>query len=199
MVTGQVEFDSHTSEIVVSTADVINLLTPHQVSGRDYHPPEGADLVVALETALSADDMDTATSGQLTEFEDYVRALRGVFELVDGGAGDLGAACELTNGVLRETGAIPVLASHNGKPWHLHFHPLDADWAKSWIGPMATGLAMVLGSENWVRLGVCSAPACDAVYVDTSRNGAKRFCSTTCQNRVKAAAFRERHRAATSS
>jgi predicted RNA-binding Zn ribbon-like protein len=31
------------------------------------------------------------------------------------------------------------------------------------------------------------------VYVDTSRNGSKRFCSTACQNRVKAATFRERH------
>jgi predicted RNA-binding Zn ribbon-like protein len=26
--------------------------------------------------------------------------------------------------------------------------------------------------------------------VDTSRNGTRRFCSTSCQNRVKAAAFR---------
>jgi predicted RNA-binding Zn ribbon-like protein len=31
------------------------------------------------------------------------------------------------------------------------------------------------------------------VYVDTSRNGTRRFCSTTCQNRVKTAAFRSRH------
>jgi predicted RNA-binding Zn ribbon-like protein len=30
------------------------------------------------------------------------------------------------------------------------------------------------------------------VYVDVSRNGTRRFCSTTCQNRVKAAAFRKR-------
>jgi predicted RNA-binding Zn ribbon-like protein len=28
--------------------------------------------------------------------------------------------------------------------------------------------------------------------VDTSRNGTRRFCSTACQNRVKAALFRER-------
>jgi predicted RNA-binding Zn ribbon-like protein len=39
---------------------------------------------------------------------------------------------------------------------------------------------------------VCTAPRCDRVYVDTSRNGTRRFCSTTCQNRVKAATFRER-------
>ncbi|WP_456236959.1 CGNR zinc finger domain-containing protein [Actinomadura physcomitrii] len=32
----------------------------------------------------------------------------------------------------------------------------------------------------------------DRVYVDTSRNGKRRFCSTACQNRVKTAAFRAR-------
>jgi predicted RNA-binding Zn ribbon-like protein len=42
------------------------------------------------------------------------------------------------------------------------------------------------------RIGVCAAPACDRVYVDNSRNNQKRFCSTTCQNRVKTAAFRSR-------
>jgi predicted RNA-binding Zn ribbon-like protein len=30
------------------------------------------------------------------------------------------------------------------------------------------------------------------VYVDVSRNGTRRFCSTACQNRVKAATYRRR-------
>jgi predicted RNA-binding Zn ribbon-like protein len=42
------------------------------------------------------------------------------------------------------------------------------------------------------RLGVCTAALCDRVYVDNSRSGTRRFCSTSCQNRVKAAAFRAR-------
>jgi predicted RNA-binding Zn ribbon-like protein len=51
---------------------------------------------------------------------------------------------------------------------------------------------VVLGSESHDRLGVCTAPRCDRVYVDTSRNGTRRYCSTSCQNRVKTAAFRAR-------
>jgi predicted RNA-binding Zn ribbon-like protein len=31
--------------------------------------------------------------------------------------------------------------------------------------------------------------------VDTSRNATRRFCSTACQNRVKAASFRAARRA----
>ncbi|WP_235619177.1 CGNR zinc finger domain-containing protein [Embleya scabrispora] len=44
-----------------------------------------------------------------------------------------------------------------------------------------------------LRLGLCGAPRCDRAYVDTSRNAGRQFCSTACQNRVKAAAFRARH------
>ena len=34
----------------------------------------------------------------------------------------------------------------------------------------------------------------ERVYVDTSKNAKRRFCSTACQNRTKAAAFRQRRR-----
>jgi predicted RNA-binding Zn ribbon-like protein len=55
-------------------------------------------------------------------------------------------------------------------------------------------LAYVLGSPGRDRLGVCSAAGCDRVFIDRSRNGARRFCSAACQSRTKAAAFRARHR-----
>ena len=51
---------------------------------------------------------------------------------------------------------------------------------------------MAIGSAQADRLGVCQAPVCDRVYVDASKNGTRRFCSTACQNRVKAAAHRAR-------
>lgn len=110
--------------------------------------------------------------------------------LVD--AGDVDPACAELNAIMRDSGAMPTLARHDGEPWHLHFHSADADWAVSWAASMATGLAVVLGNPAIERLGLCNAPACDRVYVDVSRNGTRRFCSTACQNRVKAAAFRAR-------
>jgi predicted RNA-binding Zn ribbon-like protein len=75
-----------------------------------------------------------------------------------------------------------------GPPWHIRFHSADeTSRVKGW----AAGCVTVLGGELYDRLGVCTAPYCDRVYADKSRNGSRRFCSTTCQNRVKAAAFRE--------
>jgi predicted RNA-binding Zn ribbon-like protein len=41
-------------------------------------------------------------------------------------------------------------------------------------------------------LGTCDSDDCDRVFLDESKNGSRRFCSTTCQNRVKPAAFRRR-------
>ena len=102
------------------------------------------------------------------------------------------AAARQVNALLAATGAHPWLDSHDGEPWHLHFHGAEDSMAVGWAAGCATGLAVVLGSELHGRIGVCTAPRCDRVYVDTSRNGTRRFCSTTCQNRVKAAAFRAR-------
>ncbi|WP_222851368.1 CGNR zinc finger domain-containing protein [Phytoactinopolyspora mesophila] len=184
-------FDSHTSDVLAAAVKVINLLTPGYARGREYHPAATADDVrqelhwrSAREYEVSDADVDTLRG--------YAERLRAIFEAVD--CGRIDDACEQTNTLLRETQAAPVLTRHDDEPWHLHFHAADAEWARSWAAPMATGLAVVLGNPVFDRLGICTAPMCDRVFVDTSRNGARRFCSTACQNRVKAAAFRARQR-----
>jgi predicted RNA-binding Zn ribbon-like protein len=111
-----------------------------------------------------------------------------VFDAVAAGRTD--AAARLVNEMLARTGARPRLDRHDGEPWHLHFHGAEDSLVTSWAAGCATGLAVVLGSDQQGRLGVCAAPRCDRVFVDTSRNATRRFCSTACQNRVKAAAFR---------
>jgi predicted RNA-binding Zn ribbon-like protein len=44
------------------------------------------------------------------------------------------------------------------------------------------------------RLRVCDADDCDDVVVDLSKNRSRRYCSSTCSNRVNVAAFRARQR-----
>jgi hypothetical protein len=193
--TGQVDFDSHTSGIVLAAVAAVNLVSPGWARGRQYLPPTGDQLAEQVRESLPVGAKRASTpisADQLAEFAGYLDELRVMFFLLDGE--DLDGACELLNRMIKETEAVPTLSRHDGEPWHLHFHSPDAPWAKSWAGPMVTGLAMVLGSAMYDRLGLCSAPACDRAYVDTSRNGARRFCSTACQNRVKAASFRERER-----
>lgn len=59
----------------------------------------------------------------------------------------------------------------------------------------AMALADVLRADELQRLRVCEADDCQDVHVDLSRNRSRRFCSTTCGNRVAAAAYRERQAA----
>ncbi|WTD39936.1 CGNR zinc finger domain-containing protein (plasmid) [Streptomyces sp. NBC_01643] len=46
-----------------------------------------------------------------------------------------------------------------------------------------------MGSD---RFGACQAHACNRVYIDLTRNGSRRFCSSACTARAKTAAYRAR-------
>ena len=191
--TGQVNFNSHTDTVVRVAVALVNLLTEGEDRSRKYRPPEGARRAARLDDLLGPSRSGAVfTEAEAEEFGQVAADLRLVFAAV--AAGDIDAAAHRVNDMLVATGAHPTLERHDGEPWHIHFHSTDeTSRVKSWAAGYATGLAVVLGGELHDRLGVCTAPHCDRVYVDTSRNGSKRFCSTACQNRVKAAAFRERH------
>jgi predicted RNA-binding Zn ribbon-like protein len=188
-----VNFDSHTDAVLAAATELVNALTPGHARGRAYTPPAGGALTAAARSALRAGGGGTqpVTMTEAEELGAVAAALRSVFEAV--AARDLDRAAQNVNALLARTGARPWLDRHDGEPWHLHFHGSDETLATGWAAGCATGLAVVVGSDLSGRLGVCTAPHCDRVYVDTSRNGTRRFCSTSCQNRVKAAAFRARH------
>jgi predicted RNA-binding Zn ribbon-like protein len=61
-----------------------------------------------------------------------------------------------------------------------------------WTSICAEGLARAIGDGHAERLGSCAGADCDRVFLDASKNASRRFCSTACQNRTKAAAFRRR-------
>lgn len=171
-----------------ASAALVNALTDGQARGRQYFAPQGAERVEAVRAALSAGpDLGLDEADRLAE---TARALRTVFESV--AADRLDDAAAALNALLYETGARPQLDRAPGEPWQVHFHGADDTYAVGWSAGCATGLAMALGGDYAGRLGICAAPRCDRVYVDTSRNAGRQFCSTACQNRVKAAAFRAR-------
>lgn len=167
---------------------LVNALTDGEARGRRHTAPEGAERVGAVRAALAAGE--GLELGEADRLAGTARVLRTVFEAV--AADRLDDAARALNALLRETGARPQLDRTPGEPWQVHFHGGADSYAVNWSAGCATGLAMVLGGDHAGRLGVCGAPHCDRVYVDTSRNAGRQFCSTPCQNRVKAAAFRAR-------
>jgi predicted RNA-binding Zn ribbon-like protein len=56
-------------------------------------------------------------------------------------------------------------------------------------------IVTLLQCHGHPRLRHCAAAPCRDVFVDTSRNRTRRFCSDRCANRYNVAAFRERRTA----
>ena len=185
-------FDSHLYAVMAVAVRLVNALTPGQAGGHPYAVPSGAARNAAVAEALSGEGRrrPRVSVVEADSLQESARLLRLVFERVE--AGHLAQAAEVVNELLVSTGARPQLDFDRVEGWNVHFHGRDDTLATGWAAGCATGLALAIGSRLTGRLGVCAATACDRVYVDGSRNGAKRFCSTACQSRTKAAAFRRR-------
>ena len=87
----------------------------------------------------------------------------------------------------------PYATDHDGE-LHLHYARPDAPVLEQLTTTVAMGLSQVVAQHGWQRLGVCSAEGCDDVYVDTSRNASRRYCSNTCASRSTVAAYRARQK-----
>jgi predicted RNA-binding Zn ribbon-like protein len=122
---------------------------------------------------------------------DAASRMRRVFKAADDG--NLADAALVLNELMSMTGARPQLDPLPDGGWHVHFHGRNDTLATGWAAGCATALALAIGTNLAGRLGICEADRCDRVYVDTSRNSVKRFCTVTCQNRTKAATYRARH------
>ncbi len=69
----------------------------------------------------------------------------------------------------------------------------DAHLADALLGRLAADFAETLASDRTGRLRQCEHPSCVMMFIDTSKNGKRRWCSMeTCGNREKAAGRRAR-------
>ena len=60
------------------------------------------------------------------------------------------------------------------------------------LAAAALTLRHQLAGRDQARVGVCSGRRCADAYIDASPSGRRRFCSVTCQNRTRVAAWRQR-------
>ena len=97
------------------------------------------------------------------------------------------------NALLALASPKPYATDHDGE-LHLHYARPDADAVEQLTTTVAMGLSQVVIQHGWQRIGVCSAESCGNVYVDTSRNASRRYCSNTCASRSTVAAYRARQR-----
>ena len=108
-------------------------------------------------------------------------------------AGDDGAAIEMLNALLAQTGATPQIVAHDGRGPHIHVSRPAAPLADRIAAHLAMGLAELVVAGESERMHCCAAAPCRNVFLDLSRNRSRRYCdSRTCGNRLHVAAYRAR-------
>jgi predicted RNA-binding Zn ribbon-like protein len=109
---------------------------------------------------------------------------------------DAQGVVDVLNALLERHPITPRIADHNPARLHIHVANKAASVADLVIGEALLGLANLVCDLGATRLGVCAATPCTNVYVDTSPNQSRRYCSERCSSRANVAAFRARQRAA---
>lgn len=93
-----------------------------------------------------------------------------------------GERCAAINALLADSAAGVYLTTHDGLRPHLHFTPDENDVIGRVMAVTAGGLAFFTVESEGGRLGVCARQDCPTVFVDTSRNGRRAYCSARCGN-----------------
>lgn len=179
------DFDSYVDAGVFASIDLVNefALGPRT---------DGETELQTLARILAVDppSVHALRRADVRGFLELAGALADVVQALD--RDDLAAAAQRLNVLLADHPASPHLAFEDGR-WRLHHHSAHAPLVPMWTSICAERLANLIGTGEARRVGRCAAADCGRAYLDQSKNASRRFCSTTCQNRVKAAAFRRRH------
>lgn len=132
--------------------------------------------------------LNRLSATETREVISWGRRLRPVFTV-----SDVDTRVDLVNVLLADSACHPYISRHDNLPAHLHYASEHAGRTRRVQAYLAGGVAHLL-CEDPSRIGTCARHGCDAVYVDVSRNGRRRYCSTRCATRVHVAEHRGRQR-----
>ena len=170
-------FNTYGGAAAVLAADLVNL-----VGSGVFEREE-----VAAVVRRHAPSLPEPTSSEAVRIMQWAECLDSVF-----GEESAQRQADLINGLLHQAASRPRISTHHGQPPHLHYHG-DGDGVVNRVRAVtATGLAYVLCHDGGHRLGRCADQRCRQVFIDVSKGGKRRFCSTQCANRVNAARHRSR-------
>ena len=101
------------------------------------------------------------------------------------------SATAFLNRAAEETGLRVCFGCNDEKPIHV-----EATGVRGAIG-LILGTAFLAELDGrWERFRICHDPGCSAVFFDRSKNKSGKWCSmSSCGNRAKVRAFRERQAA----
>lgn len=151
--------------------------------------------VEAVRTLLASREwlVDQCTDRDAFILRRLQRELRPVFEAAE--TSDDDAVVSLLNTLLERHPITPYISNHPPDGLHIHVATKSASVAELIVSESLLGLTVLVTDLGPSRLGVCSASPCTNVYVDTSPNRSRRYCSERCSSRANVAAYRARQKA----
>lgn len=135
----------------------------------------------------------SCTDRDATVLRRFQRELRPVFEASD--VGDVSVVIGGLNDLMEKYPITPMISDHAPDDLHLHVATRSASVSELLIGESLLGLSTLVCDLGPTRLGVCAGTKCGRVYVDTSPNQSRRYCSERCSSRANVAAYRARQKA----
>ena len=160
---------------------------PRAAAGEEQAPYPDTDLLAAL---LAGSGVRACPPAALTgpALRQVADQLHRVFA-----AADLGERVARVAGLLAQTRVTPALeltdtGDRPGETWRV---PSARD---ALLAAAALTLRHQLAEHDSDRIGVCSGRRCADAFIDASPAGQRRFCSVTCQNRTRIAAWRQSQR-----
>lgn len=138
--------------------------------------------------------MAEATDRDLLTLRRARKRLRDVFE--HGSSGRSAATVAELNALLEAFPMQPRISGHDTNDWHMHVTGRGSSVSSELLAGAIWGLAVWMCEHGSSRFGVCADERCGNVYLDTSSNCCRRFCSERCATRSHVAAHRARKRAA---
>lgn len=157
----------------------------------------GLDDLAGLRALFSGDQSwmrDQVGEKDLAVFRRAQRRLRQVFE--HGTSGQDADAVRELNALLELYPVQPRISGHDAADWHMHVTSRGSSVCAEYLAGAAWGLSVWLCEYGSARFGICADERCGNVYLDTSSNNCRRFCSERCATRSHVAAHRARKRAA---
>jgi predicted RNA-binding Zn ribbon-like protein len=153
---------------------------------------DGHDRLTTMdELRLLVADREHLSTGATRADLETLRALRAEFHRVFAACA-AGRGTEVAgqlNSLLIRHPVHPQLSGHDGQPWHVHFTD-SGSVADKYAAGASMGLAVRLTDLGIERFGLCQAPPCQGVFIDTSAHRAGRYCSERCAVRADVSTFR---------
>ena len=135
----------------------------------------------------------SVTAADVPTLQSFRAELRPVFEASD--VDDVPLVVGSLNDLLASHPVTPMISDHDPANLHMHVTNRASSVAELLIAESLMGLANLVCDLGATRLGICSEPRCDNVFVDTSPNQSRRYCSDRCSSRANVAAYRARQKA----